>query len=57
MFMFWFKDFKDWQYFEWNLEVGMVMELMEENFNLVEVVIKWCLDGKYQFVFWNFLEL
>nr|CDP28764.1 Putative peptide synthetase [Podospora anserina S mat+] len=51
------KDPKDWQYFEWNLEAGMVMEPTEENPNLAEAVIKRRPDGKYQFAFWNFPEL
>ncbi|KAK4174802.1 putative peptide synthetase [Triangularia setosa] len=51
------KDHKDWQYFEWNLEAGMVMEPTEENPNLAEAVIKRRPDGKYQFAFWNFPDL
>ncbi|KAK4194252.1 putative peptide synthetase [Triangularia verruculosa] len=51
------KNPKDWQYFEWNLEAGVVMEPTEENPHLAEAVIKRRADGKYQFAFWNFPEL
>ncbi|KAK0744490.1 hypothetical protein B0T21DRAFT_429030 [Apiosordaria backusii] len=50
-------DPKDWQYFEWNPESGLVMEPTEENPRLAEAVIKRRPDEKYQFVFWNFSEL
>lgn len=34
-------DLRDWEYFEWNFVVGVVMEGVGGDKNIVELVIKW----------------